>query len=616
MAKFKQTSFSGGMNLLLDDTRLPVSFKYKEGDTPYDITYNQYRLGLNIRTRFDVVSPIPSSITDENAPEGIKQGILNFGNYIIVFAAGAAYYKLNGTDSWLSINGFSMSKSSPRYWFIEIPVNTTLYARFAGQSVVGSTIDGDTTIYNYGPSNANLPVNQVNIINATTTFGLNPGILVQDGTTQPYFIFINSAGQFVCRVTQNYEQWSLPVDANGIPTGQDNREYVPIGTYMAYFNGILFVVDSTFTYLLRSVSGRPLDFVINVDENGQKAGDATTTSYSVGVSGISCVRVTPGNALFVSASGANFLITLNQTPNAPTIFGEYTFNRQNLFTSDCVTDRGIIDISGGINNPNSGDTVFIDSTGIRSFNAIQTLENEGRNSIFSSFIQSLFTLNPTTNIVQTAMVATTDPVGWCSAVNYNDYAIFSVNTVFGYVLVVYDTINGNWQSLDITQLGNHAAKQFASITTPELALYAITDDDRVVQLYCADTDDTATIRLGALCNQDLSKELKLINFRCVLDNFSEDSTVTASVFTNNRFDCSLTQNIKYVASPVLYNGPNIGTDVGTQSNSLYFPFDEAAEGWKTFVTLTWTGGGSINSCGALTKDTTPVVPLKTQAVVS
>ncbi len=599
------------MNLLLDDTRLPVSFKYKEGDTPYDITYNQYRLGLNIRTRFDVVSPIQSSITDTSAPPGIKQGIINFGNYIIIFVEGLAYFRLTGSPGWTPISGFSMSEVAPRFWFIEIPVNTTLYARFAGQAVTGSTVDGDVTTYTFGPANASLPINQINTVNATTTFGLNPGILVQDGINQPQFIFINDSNQLQCSTTQTYAQWSLPVDANGIPTGVDNREYVPIGTYMAYFNGILFIADPTLTYLYRSVSGRPLDFVINVDENGQKSGDATTTSYSVGVSGISCLRVTPGNALFVSASGANFLVTLNQTPGAPMIFGEYTFNRQVLFTDTCITDRGIIDISGGPNNPNSGDTVFIDSTGIRSFNAIETLENEGRNSVFSSFIQSLFT-----GITQSAMVESTDSIGWCSAVGFNDYALFSVNTVFGYVIVVYDTINGVWQSLDIAQLGNHAAKQFAAITTPELALYAITDDDRVVQLYCEDEFDVSTIRFGALCNQDLSKELKMIDFRCILDAFSENSSVTVSVFTNNRYDCSLTQNLEYVPSVTKYTGPNVGSDVGTQSNSLYFPFTQSTTGWKTFVTLTWTGGGSINSCAALTADSTPIVPLRTQAVVS
>jgi len=214
------------------------------------------------------------------------------------------------------------------------------------------------------------------------------------------------------------------------------------------------------------------------------------------------------------------------------------------------------------------------------------------------------------------MVEATDPMGWCSAINFNDYVLFSVNTVFGYVIVVYDTINGVYQSLDIAQLGGHAAKQFAAITTPNLALYAITDDDRVVQLYASANFDTATIRFGALCNQDLEKELKLINFRCILDAFIQDSSVTASVFTNNRFDTSLTQKLKYTNPPVPYEGPNIGADVGTQSDSLYFPFTESTMGWKTFATLTWTGGGNINSCSGLTTDMTFNVSPRTQAVVS
>lgn len=614
MASYKQTSFSGGLNLLLDDTRLPVSFHYKEGETPYDVTYNQYRIALNARTRFDVVTPVQSSVVDTSAPSGIKQGLVQFGDYLVLFVAGAAYYKLvTAVSGWQLIGDFSMNATAPRYWTVEVPVNTTLYARLAGTQVNGSTVDGDATSYTYGPPLASLPINQVNLINATTTFGLNPGILVQDGITQPQFIFVDNNNIIQCRVTQDYSQWSFPLDPTTLQlTGPDEREYVPIGTYMAYYNGILFIVDPTLTYLYRSVSGRPLDFVVNVDENGQAGGDASTTSYSVGVSGITCLFVTPGNALFVAAGGAaNFLVTLNQTPNAPTIFGEYTFNRQLLFNAACITDRGIINISGGPNSPNSGDTVFVDASGLRSFNAIETLENEGRNSVFSATVQSLFT-----GITQTAMVENTDTVGWCSAVNFNDYAIFSVNTIFGYVLVIYDTINGVYQALDTLQLGNHAAKQFVAITTPSLYLYAITDDDRVVQLYAASGTDIPTMRFGAVCSQDPKKELKVINFRAILSGITANMSVTATLFTNNRLDQCYTTNIEYTPPVKPYTGVPIGNDVGPQTNNIMFSFPSAQQGWKAFVVLTWTGTASLNSVAIETMDETPMQPLTTQAVTN
>ena len=146
-------------------------------------------------------------------------------------------------------------------------------------------------------------------------------------------------------------------------------------------NGILFIVSSDTNTIYRSVSGRPLDFVVNVTNllvatqttvivNNKSmtaywqygGGDATTTSYAVGVGGISCIRSLSTGGIFVSASNATFAVTLNQTPNAPMIFGEYTFNRAFLFNATCLSDRVIFDTIG--------DTRFIELTGIRSFNAV------------------------------------------------------------------------------------------------------------------------------------------------------------------------------------------------------------------------------------------------------
>jgi len=597
--EFKQTSFSGGLNLLLDDTRLPVSFKYKEGDTPYDITYNQYRLGVNTRTRFDVCSPINSSVEDKLAPQGIKQAILTFGNYVILFVSGTAWYQLNGTTGWTQINGFLMSKTAPRYWTCAIPLTTTNYGRLANP--VSSTI--------LVPS-ASGGINQIQTNQIAGTFGNNPGLLVQDGVSQPRFIYINSNGSVNCKITQTYNEWTYTIDSSYNVT-VDKREYVPIGTFMEWYNGILFIVDTQFQYIYRSVSGRPLDFVVNVDMDGRKGGDATTTSYSVGVSGITAMRAMPGNSLFVAAGGAStFLVTLNQTPGAPTVFGEYTFNRQVLFNANCITERGIIDISGSLSSPNAGDTVFIDANGLRSFNAVLALQNEGRNSIFSSTISGLFT-----GITNSTTITTTTGYGWASAITFDNYAIFSVNTVFGYVLVVYDTINNVYQSIDINQLGNHAVKQFAAITISTLALYAITDDDRVVQLYISDKFDSPTVRLGAVSSQDPKKELKVTNVRAIFSNIETDASYTCSIFVNNRLSQTAIAKLAYSNPTTPYVGIPIGIDIDTQTNSIIFSFPNSAQGWKAFAVLSWTGTASLVTVSMTTEDLTPMQPLMTQAVV-
>jgi hypothetical protein len=576
MPEYKQTSFNGGMNLLLDDSRLSVS---QNGEL------NQYRLGINLSTRFDVCSPVLASEVDSVAPLGNKQGIVTIGNYIVIFCSGSAYYRLNTDNGWWMISGFQMSSEAPRFWTAVIPLTTTNYGRYA-TAITGAEVT----------SSANSPIYQSGIVKST--FESIPGLLVQDGINQPRFIYVDYSGVIQCRITQTYDKWSF--DPSGV---DDKREYVPVGTFMEWYNGILFIVDSEYNYIYRSVSGRPLDFVVNVTKEGKSGGDATTTSYSVGIGGITAMKAIPGDILFVAAGGANnFAITLDKSNVAVKEFGEWTFNRAQLFNANCITERGVIDMLG--------DTVFIDATGLRSFNAIKQQQNQGRNSIFSTPVQSLFE-----DVYQSAPTNNANLKGWCAAINFDNYAIFSVNTTLGYALIVYDTINSCYSAIDTQQIGNHAVKQFAAITTDNLSLYAITDDDRVVKMYASTEYSTATIRLGSICEQDPKKELKVTNVRAIFSNITEDCEVTCSLFTNNRFNQSVTTKLKYSAPSTEYSGTIVGIDVGTQTNNIVFSFPNSQQGWKAFATLSWTGGASLISTSVSTADCTPMQPIQTQAVV-
>ena len=72
MSSFYQEKFSGGMNILEDDTRLNPT---------------EYRLGMNLRNRFGKLIPVPNGVEDVAVPIGIKQEIRTFGNYLILFVA-------------------------------------------------------------------------------------------------------------------------------------------------------------------------------------------------------------------------------------------------------------------------------------------------------------------------------------------------------------------------------------------------------------------------------------------------------------------------------------------------------------------------------------------------
>jgi len=601
--ELNQKSFKGGMNLLVDDTRPTADLEGDTSESKYGINVNQYRIGFNVRCRYDVLDPVLSSLEDTSCPRGLKQGILTFGDYVICFVDGLAYFRPITSVGWTQIDGFAMNQTAPRFWFIAVPIAETNYGRLG----VAATEIGTTTVTAVAQSNAG-----VNLVNVSSAFAGNlPGLLVQDGINQPQFIYLDNNGFPTTRITQTFAQWLFTINPTSLIVSVDKREYVPIGTYMDIYNGILFICSPDGENIYRSVSGRPLDFVVNIKPDGTAGGDATTTSYSVGVSGISCIKNLSGG-LFVSAGNACFNVTINNTPNAPTLFGEYTFIRTFLFTAACISDRAIMDING--------DTAFVDINGLRSFNSILQLQNEGRNSVFSKTVASLFVSVPTNgnniNIPQSSNNV--------ACIQYDNYAIFAVNTYYGNVLIVYDTISQVYVSVDINQFSTITGiKQFALVSTEVTALFAITKDDKLIQLYCGGLSGTATdpttVRFMSVCSQNPKTQIKQIDFRCVLSQFTQNSTATLTTFVDNRLANSnnpQTKNIKYVVPNPVYTDQPMFQDANSQVQNLFFSTPNCGEGWKVWNVLSWTGGGHITNVLTTTVDETPMNPLSSQANVT
>lgn len=589
MGKFIQKSFIGGMNLLLDDTRLAEQ-NYNSGNL--SSTNNLYRLLYNGRNRYDIIDPIPSSIVDISAPPGLKQEMVTFGNYILLFVSGLAYYRLYSDSSWQQVPLFSMSITAPRYWTCAIPLSTTNYGRLSVLATVTTVEAGISTIVGQATSAAN-PVFQSQ--NLSAAFGGNtPGLLVQDGINQPQFIFLDPTGYPTTRTTQNFSQWSAVYGTDNSNYGVllvDDREYVPIGTTMAWQDGILFMASIDGISIFRSVSGRPLDFMVNVNIDGSAGGDATTTCYTVGVGPISCIRPLSTGGIYVSALDSNFSVI----PNFDSlIFGEPTFKRTFLFEGTCLSDRTIFD--------SLGDTKFIDLTGVRSFNAIQQQQNEGRNSVFTATIASAFK-----NIVQDIS----------AAILFNNYELYAVNTVFGPTVAIWDTINQVWVGFDISQTGSKKIKIFAKIELSLQALYAVTEDDKVINMFSSLVDnDTPTLRVAAMCADDPEQEQKVNAVRVTMSNITKDYSISCSLFVNNRFVNTQTQSFKYTNPIPPYDGINVGPDISTQTDNILFSFPNALQGWKSFLVFTWTGTGSLVFIFMNAKDTTPMQPPRTQAVIN
>lgn len=629
-SEYNQSSFLGGMNLLGDDSRLQT---------------NQYRAGFNCTNRYDTLDPVLKSMLDPAAPLGVKQEFVTFGNYLILFVAGLAYYRHYLSEGWTNIVGFKMSTDAPRFWTAAIPVSTTNYVRIAA-----------TGVKNSGTSD---PAGAIELSNvAAAGQGNLPGLLVQDNINQPQFIFLDLNGIPTCRVTQSFVQWFITytdatntvvaTDLNDVQL--DFREYVPIGSSMTWEDGVLYVTAQDGESILRSVSGRPLDFVINITnilaanttpqvweytdpfselsydvtvpaytQSGGGAfdignvfhagGDVTTTSYSVGVGGITCLRPLSSGGIFVAASNANFAVTKNMSNNAPKIFGEYTFLRTFLFNSTCLSDRVIFD--------SIGDTRFISLTGVRSFNAIAQTNNEGRNVSFTATIAGAFG-SEDDPIVQDATET--------AAILFNDYELYAVQTIFGPCLIKYDTLSQCWTSFDTTQVNGRAIKILGKIELTVRRLYAITDDDKLYSLYVGPDTEEAEFRSVGICanilyaNSDVKlanpkSEIKLGKVRAILNRITEDTTCGLLPYVNNRL-ASVTEETKQITYEPP-STPDVSStklpDVNTQLMNLFWSTPNCGQGWKVFLVFKWSGGSFTQFSTEMT-DQTPLNPPKSQVL--
>ena len=480
------------------------------------IGQDEYQLGLNVRNRFGDLRPIrrPLEITTGFTAGVPFQGVYAVGDFIILVQAGAAKFKHRLSDTWVNLwtaaSAYGLEPSADTVYFQSVPASNRGFAYKSTGTTSGVTVDTSATPY-------------------TKTAA---GIVVQDGVNQPNLIEFKSttAGAIVTvRKCRTYAEHNTTID------GVVEREYVPIGTHMMYFNGKLYVVNGT--YIFHSVSGRPLDFVIAIDTDGDKisadesVGGAEALSYSVSYDPITCIGPLNTESFFVSTGSASYAVTPD---NERLLFGEPMFTKKYLFGASVVNQFSFVDILG--------DFAFIDAEGLRSFNAVQQLRNEGRNSAFSLSVAKLFE-----GIVQDGILS--------AAISFDNYGLFSMKTIYGNVVVVFDTTTKKFVSIDTYQDGDDAEavesgglvtgghdagsvsygfgiiKQFTKINTNNAhELYAITDTGEFLQFYAGAKHLQASVTTRAWSSGDPRVEQKPLELRTLFSNVSawESKSVTLS----------------------------------------------------------------------------------------
>lgn len=557
-----QTSFVDGLDFLSSDIQ---------------VSSLGYQWLVNARQRFGYIQANKASINlTRYVPPGKMQGLRSVGNVLILFVNGKAYFQVDGDTFWAQIATFQMDANVDKLYSEFVPDSTFNFSRQINASL---NIKDPITV------RANVSIN-----------GTPQGLLVQDGINQPFMITFDAITNLPsARQTQTFDEW----EADG-----SHQEYVPIGTIMLFQTPKLLIVAPNKKSVYHSISGRPLDFMINVDVNGNKLaseslGGVDTISFAFDFDEITCLATTAiPDSFFIASRTTSRVVTYDYTR---TVFGEPNYTVAISLSLGAVNEFSFMDILG--------DYSVIDAEGIKSFDAVQMFKQQGKNSIFSLKLQKLLQRD-VNNVIQQQT-----PCG----IVFNDCAIYSIKTVMGNIFVVYDTILGKWVSLDINECSK--VKQFAVINVNGIdkKLYAITYFNEIFQLYASPDDECAELLTKAFTYSSsmadeyqgnstaISYKQATEYFKVFFDGGSYDTEMRVVEYVDGAYSQQLTKDLRQRLAGV---GPPISPPVIPSSKEtaipLTFTLTEGTSGNKIAYVIQWKSDAKLLAFEMSSKDNLPV----------
>lgn len=544
---YQQSSFVGGINQRLDPTKTPNT-----GDS--------YYLGINVRNREDVLSPIkqPLDLTD-TLPAGKLQGLYGAGTILVLFAGGRPYYRdVNdpGMPAFVPLVNPPQMNEDVDYIYAEfVPSSTIGYARKKNSDDQQTSFDLDLE----------LPF-----------LSSQQGLIYQDGLNQGALIFDNNVQ---VQTLNTYSQWTVTA-----------REYVPIMKQMLYYGGILFGASGDGKELYRSVSGRPLDYVIPVLDTGDKVSDvekeggASATSKRVDYEKITAIKTTPvDQTIIVGTQNKTFLVSLDPTKE---IFSEPFLNSFQIAAVGPVNHFCFVDLLG--------DTAFITQHGIDSVNSSAILKQESKNNPVSADISNIFQETSTKYVSQDFP---------CAYQFGADFALFAVNTIYGRTVLIYDRTTSKFISIDkYTDVGQ--VKMFASVIVEgQRRLFFITSDNKFYEAYAGDTNETAQVLIGEWCSNDPKISQKPLFLHLVFTDCEETGSVTITPIVNKQEGESFSEQIVKKTDPKVYPiEPPFGSGDEDTSQVISFNLKTVQAGWKVGVLIEWDVNAKLTHINLTTDD--------------
>ena len=460
---------------------------------------DEYSFAMNVRNRFGELTPVkrPLIIDTGFTANQRFQGVYTVGDFILLFQSGHAKFKHRLSDTWVTLWDGSTNPT------LQMSANADfMYV----QAVPGSTMNMERK--SESSTKAEDPINLT--YNSTPWVKTSAGIVVQDGENVPNLIVFSSSNQTAAisvRKCVAYTDWDVT-----------NREYVPIGKQMMFFGGKLYVVgadaDGNFTQIYHSVTGRPLDFVVAINHSGAQIdaaeanGGAGVVSYSVSYEAVTCMRPLNTDSFFISTRTSSYAVTPDYTR---TVFGEPLFTKKYLFGASVVNQFSFVDVLG--------DFAFIDTEGLRSFNAVQQLRNEGRNSAFSLKVAKLLDDKSQSTITS-------------AAITFDNYAFFAVQTIYGHGVLVFDSTLKKFVSFDnFTKDDDTTCAPIVQFTKIDSAdaheLYAVTSYGEMIKMWSGIKYSAAYVQTKAFNVGDSRVDQKPLSLRTL---FTDVKPIESTAF--------------------------------------------------------------------------------------
>ena len=594
-----QTDFSGGINAFRDETKLAD---------------NECIFARNVRSRSGALEGIyeaveyPITVDTTDAGDISDLGV-NFTDYTVrilrmLSFKGDIYAVVSFVDVATSAEGivglFKLDAGTGS-WALLQTITDWAHAYLASSDTAGSGY----TIDDLQQECFALEIPGSSEFVKKTAAGANPyadvtygAIETGDKTEAGLLIVVNQYEYIGMVLVRTSNAFLLVDDANILWINHaiadwavDSRVYVPYKECrgLTYSDGILYWVADNGTDIYRSVQGRPLDFVINIKADGTPGEtsldlEEKSTAYSVSANPITCIRALTTGQIFVATRYESYFLEPNYNE---LIFGEVTFNKSPAFQTGAVNQDSIVELPNDL-------AVIVPDGGIRSFNAVMQNKWRGRNSVFSLKIDNLIG-----DLTQTGLAGGDLPDSWylhpCCEM-FDNYAMFSVKTDNGMVVMVYDTLTETWTSVDsyftstTTQIRNFAIRDL----TTSFELWAQVGTT-VYQLFGATTKYDCELRPRALSTQIPSKKGKHTNAFAVFQGGEDETEVRWVEYVDDKRGRTVKQQLQITNSGIVFpvDYPVMFTEQ-RKINDIKFNVEGLGNrGWKFQSRIYWPGKAKL-----------------------